>query len=54
MILLFFRQFTCCTNIFFPFSFSELGVLVITLLQGKEMVAMDSNGESVVKCLSDL
>ena len=27
------------------FVFPELGVLVITILQGKDMVAMDSNGK---------
>ena len=29
--------------------FLELGVLVITILQGKEMPAMDSNGEFYVE-----
>ena len=32
-----------CWDVYF--CFLELGVLVITILQGKEMPAMDSNGE---------
>lgn len=35
-----------CWDVYF--CFLELGVLVITILQGKEMPAMDSNGEFYV------
>lgn len=38
---------------FFYLSLSELGVLVITILQGKDMAAMDSNGGfNAVSCLT--
>ena len=36
-----------CWDVYF--CFLELGVLVITILQGKEMPAMDSNGEFYVE-----
>ena len=36
-----------CCDVYF--CFLELGVLVITILQGKEMPAMDSNGEFYVE-----